>query len=1235
MTKRKLLIALLLFLLYAALVWFAASYLFSGSNFLLVVFVLMALGLTVLIVYLLISRMRQPAAAPPPAAGQEAEKAAPVRPVSGDDPEVVALAGLLTEANTRLAKSPKLASRRARTTVTRLPLFLLGGAEGAGKTSTFLKSGLEPELLAGQVFRDSNIVPTRLANLWYAEDSLFAELSGGLFSGDPGRWSALLARLQGRGAGGFFRRIFPAKGDAQLRGLVLFCDIAPFLGVPDANRIGGISRRVQERLRVVGESFGTNFPVYVVFTKSDAIPYFSEYFSRLVENEDQQVLGCTLPGVAPGARTPGEVFAEAESARLADSFNSLYYSLADKRLDLLPREVNAPTRPAVYEFPRELKRIRDTLVQFLVDVFRPNPLQPGPILRGYYFTATRQVTVSALGPLAAAETPSARAAAGEATSLFNLADYQKKMGLVAETATGPAETTLERWCFVSELFHRVILPDPMGKAVAFANRRHDMQRRILFGVACFFAFLVAFLWMRSWWNNSGLLGDVSAAAKAPYSFQPGVRAIPSIDALREVDGLREQLQTLLDYDRNGAPWRMRWGLYSGKSALAALYDVYFQRFRQIFFDDIHSSILGTLSRLPASPDNQNTYNGTYDRLKSYRMITQGKCSVDPAFLSPVLADVWLSGRNIDPDRQALAVRQINFYASELKYKNPYKVAENGDAIARGQLYLSSFGGVDRLYRGIVEEANKAPHAPARLADLAPNYKQVLSSPGEVQAAFTRDGFAFVLAAIKDPSRLTLGEPCVLGATNIGAGLLQGAQVQTDLQNLYFQDYIKRWKDFVSSTSLLGFSNAGDAGKKLLVLADNRSPLLAAVFMIADNTNFPAPASQAPAAATGILNRIMPSNAKKALDTAKQLVPAGGAAMSPGDITKVFQPSREVVVVTDRDRLINDPNRNYMNALNDLQRAMDRLQDDRPSNPDMSLHDTARKASDAGLDAVRQISDRFNIASSQGVDTDIRRLLESPFREASKFIITDPSKAGRAGAGAAVKKFCDRLDPLRRLFPFNPESDKDAPVDQVSAIFAPQGSAFADMTQQLAKIVVKQGRQWAANPASQDVHPSAELLAFLNKMQSIQDALFAGGGQQMHMTYALRAVPDANEDAVTINIDGHSYTANRGGGQAQQFTWPGAGQVDVTVRAGGNIPFGAYPGPWAVFRWMYVSDPRQPGSKMAQWSTVRGQGRSLAQQPTDAKGAAIVVKVEITEFPAGVDVFDRNFFTIRCPIRAAE
>ncbi|HLX46007.1 MAG TPA: type VI secretion system membrane subunit TssM [Bryobacteraceae bacterium] len=1234
MTKRRLLISILLFLIYVAAVYFGAAFFVQGTNLALVVFVMVTLGLTVLVVYLLISRMQRQhtgGQVEQAASVQSGERPATKTSAAADDPDVAALAALIVEANARLAKSPKLASRGIKTEITRLPLFLIGGLEGSGKTSTFLKSGLEPELLAGQVFRDSAIVPTRLANLWFAEDCLFAELSGSAFSGDAGRWAGLLNRLQGRSAGGFIKNIFGAKTDAQLRGFILLCDVTPFLGVPDPSRLGGLGRRIQDRLRVVGESFGTNFPVYVVFTKSDSIPYFTEYFARLVENEDQQILGCTLPATAPGARPAGEVYAEGETARLSDALNRLYYSLAEKRLSVLPRETEASARPAVYEFPREVKRIKDTLVQFLVDVFRPNPLQPGPILRGVYFTGTRQVTVSALGPVASE--PVARAMTGEATSLFDLAEYQRRMGLTPEAApSSPLESSIQRWCFVAELFHRVILPDPLGRAVAFQSKKTDSQRRIAFGAAAALALILGFIWIRSWWNNGSLLGGIETAAQASYAFQPNARAVPSLETLKGLDGLREQLETLLDYDRNGPPWRMRWGLFTGARVLPSTYNLYFERFRHLFLDDIQASLLGTLVRLPGSPNDQNPYNGTYDRLKAYRMITQCKCTPDPAFLKTVLADTWLAGRNIDPDRQALASKQLVFYAEELKIQNPYKIGENNEAVERGRQYLSSFGGVERLYRGIIEEANKSPRVPARLADIAPNYKQALSSPGEVQAAFSKEGFTFVNSAIKDPSRLTLGEPCVLGGMNAGAQLLQGVQVQTDLQNLYIQDYIRRWKAFVDQTSVDSFRSAADAAKRLEILADNRSPLLSAVFMISDNTNYTAAKSDSSGLLDKAVDKIAPPGAKKALDVAKQLADSRVVA-TPADIGRVFQPAREIVSPNNRERLIDDPNRTYMNALADLQRAMQRLQDDRASNPDMSLHEAARKATDTGLDAVRQIAQRFNIAESQGIDDSMKRLLEAPFRESLKYIITDPTKVTRDKANGAMRTFCARLMPLQKKFPFLPSSDVDATADEMNSIFAPQSGAFTALQQQVSKLVVKQGKQWVANPQSQDAKPSEDFLRFLNRLQQIQDALYSEGSAQFKMQYSLKPIVEQNVEGVTLDIDGHKITAGKNE-KAQSFNWPGSNQVLVTVRAGGNIPFGSYSGPWAVLRWMYDADPRTGGSKVAQWSMLR-QGHGQPQAPTDAQGHPIVLHVEISEFPSGVDIFDRNFFTLRCPTRAAE
>lgn len=58
------------------------------------------------------------------------------------------------------AAEAKLVSARAGH-IGSLPAILLIGEPGSTKTTTILHSGLEPELLAGQVQQDANVVPTQ------------------------------------------------------------------------------------------------------------------------------------------------------------------------------------------------------------------------------------------------------------------------------------------------------------------------------------------------------------------------------------------------------------------------------------------------------------------------------------------------------------------------------------------------------------------------------------------------------------------------------------------------------------------------------------------------------------------------------------------------------------------------------------------------------------------------------------------------------------------------------------------------------------------------------------------------------------------------------------------------------------------------------------------------------------------------------------------------------------------
>src|SRR6266496_148101 len=80
--------------------------------------------------------------------------------------------------------------------IANFPLVFLVGETGSAKTSVLLNSGLEAELLAGQVYQEANVVPTRSANLWFSRNTIFAE-AGGALLGQRALWNRAIRRSRG------------------------------------------------------------------------------------------------------------------------------------------------------------------------------------------------------------------------------------------------------------------------------------------------------------------------------------------------------------------------------------------------------------------------------------------------------------------------------------------------------------------------------------------------------------------------------------------------------------------------------------------------------------------------------------------------------------------------------------------------------------------------------------------------------------------------------------------------------------------------------------------------------------------------------------------------------------------------------------------------------------------------------------------------------------------------------
>jgi type VI protein secretion system component VasK len=126
-------------------------------------------------------------------------------------------------------------------------------------------------------------------------------------------------------------------------------------------------------------------------------------------------------------------------------------------------------------------------------------------------------------------------------------------------------------------------------------------------------------------------------------------------------------------------------------------------------------------------------------------------------------------------------------------------------------------------------------------------------------------------------------------------------------------------------------------------------------------------------------------------------------------------------------------------------------------------------------------------------------------------------------------------------------------------------------------------------------------------------------------------------SITLEIDGERLASTGGQAQAKQFNWPGpagAQQTKIRVQVGASVPFASYEGLWSVFRMVGDADPRAPGSRVVELSKVR-QGHSTPDSVLDPSGKPIVVRLEIGDLPGGIDVFDRNFFNLRCVAKASQ
>jgi type VI secretion system protein ImpL len=1060
-------------------------------------------------------------------------------------------------ASARLGHGAKLASLRV--------IFVLGEA-GSGKTTAVLHSGLDPELLAGQIFQEGAVAPTPIANFWFARKSVLVEAGPNLLS-EPRFWVRLVQRLTPRG----FRSIFGGKAQAERAALVCFdCEKLANSNSPDS--VVGSARSLRARLEEMSHALGSSFPVYVLFTRSDRLPFFDDFVSTMSNEESSQVFGVTLPIASDSATS---VYAERETKRLTTAFNSLFSSLADHRPGLLSRERNIERQSGVYEFPRQFRKLAKPAVQFLVDLCRPSQLRAGPFLRGFYFTGMRTVASSSSSPTVMATRTSfmgPAAPAANATSILRQEDLAAMPGWQTGTQIQSAEgRKVTQWVFVSHIFSHILLQDRGALAASSVSMRVNFWRRALLATAAILCFVWILGLVVSYFSNRALQSDFVQAARNVGISDSSTSQPPSLESLQQLETLRKSLAELTGYERNGAPLHLHWGVYAGHDLYPEARRVYFLRFRQLLFGQIQVSILDTLRRLPGTPGPNDEYISNYDTLKAYLITTSNPDKSTPEFLSPVLEKYRIKGQSQDINVQVLTRAQFNFYADELKVQNPYLSVT--DALARDHArdYLNHFGAVPRIYTAMQNAAAKQ-NLPVNFYGEHPDSTDLIRLVPEVPGAFTKGGWDFMQNAIAHSDQYFRGEEWVLGGAS--EAITNRADLETQLRAMYQTEFIKHWQDFLKNAKVAPYGGTEDEVRKLKKLSANESPLLSLLCEASQN-------------ATG-----RSAEMDTAFRPVQQVAPAPACGSS---VPPILIP--------------------YVGALAELQNCLETLVAAPPDQKDLQRQQCNSVSNKAKLVVTTQIMPAIAVDPVAHINQTVQQLLDAP--------IAVPGPPPLTGSGA--KSLCDSFAQIATKYPFNPNYDvQDVAFKDFETFFGPDNGTLQKFIQANQGVLVQQGTQYVLKPGTK-VDWGPTFLPFLNRAHFIQQSLYSAGTTgpaQLQYRFNVRAtLPEGGITGVTFSLNGQTLKYP-GGSQTTTFIWPGTGSQEarISYRAGGGqeTDLLSAQGPWAIIRLLSLPDAKitTSGSALsAEWHPLQADRRT----PLTLSGSGKLIVVHL-DFESGANAF---------------
>lgn len=1017
-----------------------------------------------------------------------------------------------------------------------LPWYVMIGPPGAGKTTAIVNSGLQFPL-AEEFGRNAigGVGGTRNCDWWFTNSAVLIDTAGRFTTqesdaaADSGSWLGFLAMLKRH------RKRQPINGAMVA---ISLSDLSLQDEITQANNAKAVRRRLNE----LREKLGVRFPVYIIFTKSDLIAGFSEFFEGLGKEAREQVWGFTLPMLkGKGEASPLSGFDE--------EFSQLLTRLNAQSLERMQQETDHQRRSLIAGFPAQVASVRQVARDFLNEVFQDNRFEARHMLRGVYFTSGTQ----------------------EGTPIDRLMMGMARTFGIGRQAIGSGKGT-GRSFFLTRLFDGVIFREAgLVSADDKVERRYRWTKRAAFAAVAIVAVGAGTFWTRSFLGNREIAAETEAGF-AKYTAEsvkiPGspiadtdfAAVVPALNLLRALPAN----SAVADYE---PPVSLGWGLSQGDVIGDGAGQAYHAALVQHLQPRLMLSMEQYLQQLNSTAETQES-GLLYDALKVY---------LNLGGIGPQNKDLIRDWMTADWERRYPDLRDdLMAHLDALLAEPPVALPLNGDLVATVRASLINMPMAKRVYNGIINSPEARALPKWRVSDAAgPAADRVLVRSSGVPLSdgipgiYTYAGFNDVFKAeLGDVARRVQADSWALG-DEVAQEPTDADMVRLgrDVLKLYSTDFITEYEKVLGDVDIVPIAALSEAVEVTNVLSSPSSPIVNLLNSIAAETRLTEDRTLVDTAIKeGTANIIgfeassrMGGEMKSLLEAISESdVVTGGNGekpLPPGtEVERRFAWLQDLVAVPEGsvsplDKLIGLLNGVY----NDLNK--------------MSFTGTTDMPEDSAI-----LKFQMEAASMKGP---IERWATQIASGSSGITAEGTRSSIDARWKSQVLPFCEQA--LSNRYPFDRLAPADMALTDFAKLFGPSGLIDTFYNENLAKYVDASKRPWELKPANgTDIGVSSASLLQMQYADEIKQAFFPSGPAPS-VTFQIKPYSvDAKARSATLEIDGTTVPFDMDAPTPVQVVWPGSvGFARLTLlpdKRGSENTMQA-DGPWAWFRLLDAASPR--------------------------------------------------------------